>query len=435
MSASTEKMRLEAEKIASAIQLPRIPAREFRLAVQPGSDIYAPLNAAISECAASGGGKVIIPSGSFRCNGPIRMASFTEVHLEEGCFIKFSPRPELFLPPVPGRWGGVEIINYSPMIYGNEITDSAITGKGIIAGGREIWGTFQALQTPARSYSHTLQDEGIPLEKRIFGEGKYMRPSMLQFRKSERVLIEDVTLVDAPLWMIHPLFCSHVTIRNICTDSMYVCNDGIDVDSCSDVLIEKSHFRNGDDAVVLKSGRDADGRRVNRPGKRIVVRDCVFHDCMHGFAIGSELSGGMESVYVYNIHMEYIWAQALSLKSCPGRGGVIRDIHVGDITIDKTNDHAISIVSEYVDVYRSMERTCYKDIEFINIRCKYAKNGLVLEGSEDFPLENVNLTQVTVEEAPLPCSGLKYPGRMRFENVSVNGISHTIDSLSREVPK
>ena len=156
---------------------------------------------------------------------------------------------------------------------------------------------------------------------------------------------------------------------------------------------------------------------------------------MHGFAIGSELSGGMENIYVYNIHMEYIWAQALSLKSCPGRGGVIRDIHVGDITIDKANDHAISIVSEYVDVYRSMERTCYKDIEFINIRCKYAKNGFVLEGSEEFPLENVNLSQVTVEEAPLPCSGLKYPGTMRFENVSVNGISHTIDSLSREVPK
>jgi polygalacturonase len=315
------------------------------------------------------------------------------------------------------------------MIYGNDLTDCAITGEGISCGGREKWGAFQALQTPARTRSHTLELEGVPVDRRIFGEGSFLRPSMLQFRKCRRILLEGISLIDAPLWMIHPLFCSHVTIRHVTTDSMYVCNDGIDVDSCTDVLIEKSHFRNGDDAVVLKSGRDADGRRVGLPSKRIVVRDCFFCDCMHGFAIGSELSGGAEDVYVYDIRMEYIWGQAISFKSCPGRGGVIRNIHVGDIQIDRVNDHVISIVSEYVDIYRGDERTCYRDFELLNIHCDYARNGFVLEGSEAFPLENILLADVTVTEAPTLCTGIKFPGNLELRNVCANGRELSVSLL------
>ena len=323
----------------------------------------------------------------------------------------------------------MEIINYSPMIYANGITDTALTGKGIISGGREKWGAFAELQTPARSRSHTLQTQGIPVEERIFGEGCYMRPSMVQFRSCERVLIEGITCTDAPLWVIHPLFSSHVTIRDVYVDSMYVCNDGVDVDSCSDVLIERSHFRNGDDAVVLKSGRDADGRRVNRPCRRVVVRDCVFHSCLHGFAIGSELSGGAEDVWVYDIRMEYIKAQAISFKSCPGRGGVIKNIHVADIQIDRVDDHAVSIVSEYVDKYTGDQRTCYRAFELLNIHCNHAANGFVLEGSEQFPLENIVFANVVVDEAPVECTGKKYTGNLLFRNVYMNGKEISCSSL------
>jgi polygalacturonase len=420
MTFSTLQMRKDAEAIVSGIELPRIPEREFRLEFSNSEDIVLRLNETIRTCSASGGGRIILPAGFFRCGGPIRMQSCVELHLEKGCFIKFSPDPELYLPPVYTRWGGVEIINYSPMIYGNELTDCAITGEGVFCGGREKWGNFQALQTPARTRSHTLELEGVPVDKRIFGEGCFMRPSMLQFRQCRRILLEGISLIDAPLWMIHPLFCSHVTIRHVTTDSMYVCNDGIDVDSCTDVLIEKSNFRNGDDAVVLKSGRDADGRRVGMANKRIVVRDCVFHDCMHGFAIGSELSGGCEDVYVYNIHMEYIWAQAISFKSCPGRGGVIHRLHIADIQIDKTDDHAISIVSEYPGTRFGEDKTCYKDIEFCNIHCNYAKNGLYLEGSKEFPLERILLDNVVVDEAEKPIDTAVDTGTLSFNNVYIN---------------
>ena len=418
---STVDMRRKAEEIVSQIHLPEIPAREFRLNAPEGSDIFQLLNEALQKCSASGGGKVIVPSGRYRCGGPINMHFFTELHLEEGCFIKFTHDPSCYLPPVPTRWGGVEIINYSPMVYANGITDTALTGKGVLCGSSEKWRSFQELQTPARSRSHTLEAQHIPLEERIFGEGSFMRPSMIQFRKCERVLVDGITCVDAPLWMLHPLYCSHLTVRNVYMDSMFVCNDGIDVDSCNNVLIEKSHFRNGDDAVVLKSGRDADGRRVGIPCKNVVVRECVFHECLHGFAIGSELSGGAESVYVYDIRMEDIFRQAISFKSCPGRGGVIKDIHIADIEIVKAGDHAVSIVSEYVDKYTGDERTCYKDIELLNVHCHYAENGFVLEGSEAFPLENVLFDNVVVDIAPVVCDGKKFIGSLEFRHVSVNG--------------
>jgi polygalacturonase len=142
---------------------------------------------------------------------------------------------------------------------------------------------------------------------------------------------------------------------------------------------------------------------------------------MHGFAIGSELSGGMESVYVYDIHMEYIWAQALSLKSCPGRGGVIRDIHVGDITIDKVDDHAISIVSEYPGSRFGEEKTCYRDMEFHHIHCSYAKNGLYLEGSAEIPLENILLEDVTLDRAEQILDAAQNTGSTVFRHVSING--------------
>ena len=426
---ATRKLRLESEEICRAIELPRIPEREIKIEVTDFQDIAGVLNDTLLQCSGAGGGKVIVPPGRYRCSGPVKMQQATELHLSEGCFIKFSPAPSLYLPPVSTRWGGVEIINYSPMIYGTNITDAALTGKGVLSGGRETWGTFVELQKPARSRSHTLQASGIPVEERIFGEGCYMRPSMVQFHRCERVLIEDITCVDAPLWVIHPLFSSHVTIRGVYVDSMYVCNDGIDVDSCSDVLIEKCHFRNGDDAVVVKSGRDADGRRVNMPSRRIVVRECVFHECLHGFAIGSELSGGAEDIWVYDIRMENIRMQAISFKSCPGRGGVIQNIHIGDIEIGRTGDHAISIVSEYVDKFTGDERTCYRNFELLNIHCSYAENGFHLEGSEAFPLENILISNVVVDEAPVLCTGKKFTGTLEFRNVFMNGKEITCSSL------
>lgn len=418
---NTAQIKAAAQQIVDNIQLPCIPEREFRVDCTPFADICGAVNTAIAACAAAGGGKVIIPTGRYRCAGPIQMASCVELHFEDGAFIKFAPNPALYLPVVPSRWEGIDLLNYSPMIYGNELHDVAITGKGIICGGRELWKNVADNQKPSQTRTRTLAQENIPLEERIFGDKESLRPALIQLRESERLLFEGITCIDAPMWMLHPLYCSHVTIREINMDSMYVCNDGVDVDSCEDVVVENSHFRNGDDAVVLKAGRDTDGLRVNRPCRRVVVRNCVFHECLHGFAIGSELSGGAEDIYVHDIHMEYIMRQAISFKSAPGRGGVIHRIHVADIQIDKTDDHAISIVSEYPGIRVGEDKTCYKDFELVNINCDYAKNGLYLEGSKEFPLANILLDNVVVAEAEKPIDAAVDTGDLKFNNVYING--------------
>ena len=418
---STVRLREEAERIVSGIEQPRIPEREFRLEPENFSDIRELLNGALEKCSETGGGRVILPAGRYRCAGPVVMRSRTELHLEEGAFVKFSPDPALYLPVVPARWEGVELWNYSPLIYGRDLEDVALTGRGVFCGGREKWMTFPDRQKDDRHRVRSLEAEKVPFEKRIFGAEGALRPPMIQLRDSRRILIEGITCTDAPMWMLHPLYCSHVTIRNVYMDSMYVCNDGVDVDSCTDVLIEKSHFRNGDDAVVLKSGRDADGLRVNRPDCRIVVRDCVFHDCLHGFAVGSELSGGAEDVYVYDIRMEYIRCQAISFKSAPGRGGVIRRIHVADIDVERVDDHIVSIVSEYPGERTGTAKTSYREFELVNIRCGYAANGLYLEGSDEFPLRDIVLENVEVEKAGVPVSCAVNTGNIAFRNVRING--------------
>ena len=307
------------------------------------------------------------------------------------------------------------------MIYGTDLHDVAISGRGVICGGRELWHLLEARQMESKDRVRQLELNKVPVEERICGDKEFLRPPLIQLRNSQRLLFEGFTCIDAPMWILHPLYSSHITIRHINMDSMYVCNDGVDVDSCEDVVIENSHFRNGDDAVVLKSGRDADGLRVNRPCRRVVVRNCVFHECMHGFAIGSELSGGAEDVYIHDIHMECIERQALSLKSAPGRGGVIRRVYIADVEIDRTDDHAISIVSEYPGSRFGEEKTCYRDMEFRNIHCSYAANGLYLEGSGEFPLENILLEDVTIDRADQVLDAAQNTGTTIFRNVSVSG--------------
>ena len=416
-----EQIKKEAQIIVDNICLPRIPDRSIRAQCSPFADISKAVNEAVRECSVTGGGRVIIPAGHYRCEGPIRLASCVDLHLEDGVFIKFSCKPEHYLPVVPSRWEGVEVYNYSPMIYGTDLHDVAITGRGVICGGRELWHLLEARQMESKDRVRQLELNKVPVDRRICGDKEFLRPPLIQLRNSQRLLFEGFTCIDAPMWMLHPLYSSHITIRHINMDSMYVCNDGVDVDSCEDVVIENSHFRNGDDAVVLKSGRDADGLRVNRPCRRVVVRNCVFHECMHGFAIGSELSGGAEDVYIHDIHMECIERQALSLKSAPGRGGVIRRVYIADVEIDRTDDHAISIVSEYPGSRFGEEKTCYRDMEFRNIHCSYAANGLYLEGSGEFPLENILLEDVIIDRADQVLDAAQNTGTTIFRDVSVNG--------------
>ena len=144
----------EAQDIVENIQTPVIPERQFCLKAVSGSEIRAALQNLLDECSESGGGKVVVPRGVYRCDGPLKLKSFTELHFEDGAVIKFSPHPEHYLPQVFTRWEGVEIYNYSPMIYGRDLTDVALTGNGTLVCGGEFFTLWRPLQKAAQKRTH-----------------------------------------------------------------------------------------------------------------------------------------------------------------------------------------------------------------------------------------------------------------------------------------
>ena len=184
----------QAQNIADQIKLPDIPGREFSVVVRNGEDIRPALQKVLDQCSESGGGRVTVPGGVYRCNGPLQLRSKTELHFEDGAVIKFSPHPAHYLPQVFTRWEGVEIFNFSPFVYGKDLTDVAVTGNGILVGGSEIFTFWRGRETEAQERSRSFSVNGVSLEQRYFSEKDLLRPSMFQIVSSERVLIEGITL-------------------------------------------------------------------------------------------------------------------------------------------------------------------------------------------------------------------------------------------------
>lgn len=405
----------EAQDIVENIQLPVIPERQFCMEAVSGSEIRSILQDLLDKCSASGGGKVIVPCGVYRCDGPLHLRSFTELHFEDGAEIRFSPDPELYLPQVFTRWEGVEIYNYSPAIYGKDLTDVVVSGNGIIRGGEQLFVQWRALQKAAQERSRAMAEQGIPVEERIFEEKDHLRPSLVQLVSCERVLFESITLMEAPFWMFHPLYCRDVIFRNISCNSMNINNDGIDVDSCENVLVEDSVFRNGDDAIVIKSGRDQDGWRVGRPTKNVVIRNCHIPEALHGVAIGSELSGGAEKIYIHDISMGKITCQAIQFKSNRDRGGVIRDVKVRNLSVEQVDGNLIYFCSSYPGDRGGNSPTEFRDFDLENIRCTNANNVFYLQGTPEIPLNNIQIRDVFVTQYKTNCSCREYEGNTNPE--------------------
>ena len=211
------------------------------------------------------------------------------------------------------RWEGVELMNYSPFIYAYEAENIAITGPGTLDGqaGPDHWwdwrGTRPERGRPDRRRREPADRDagrGVPVAERVFGEGHFLRPNFIQPYRSRNVLIEGVTIVNSPMWEIHPVLCQSVTVRGVTVNSHGPNNDGCNPESCRDVLIERCTFDTGDDCIALKSGRNDDGRRVNVPVENVVIRDCSMKDGHGGVVIGSEISGGARNVFAERCRMD-----------------------------------------------------------------------------------------------------------------------------------
>ncbi|MCG8969563.1 glycoside hydrolase family 28 protein [Streptomyces sp. CL12-4] len=314
------------------------------------TDCTAAVRAAVRACHAAGGGHVLIPPGRW-ATGAVHLLSGVDLHVAEGATVLFSTDPAAYLPVVRTRWQGIEVLNYSPLIYAYGRRDIAVTGRGVLDARSDTahwwpWkGSGQYGWQPGmpneRADWATLEQwgaQGVPVSDRVLGAGHFLRPSFVQPYACENVLIEGVTLRNSPFWNIHPVLSRNITVRDVRIECEGPNSDGCDPDSCENVTIERVTFATHDDCIAIKSGRDEDGRRVGVPSRRIRIQDCVYLSGGAAVAIGSEMSGGVSDVVARRLHLpfdtdlgEASLASVLNVKSTPARGGYVRDVRVTDV--------------------------------------------------------------------------------------------------------
>lgn len=414
-----------ASAIVQAVKRPNIPTenvinvKDLGATGDGATDDLPAIQGAIDQANAEGGGKVVVPEGTYFCKGPVVLKSCVELHLEEGSKLLFSPEAADYLPVVKTRWEGTELMNYSPMVYAYGEHDIAITGKGTIDGNAES--EFHAMRANQKADQQQLRlygAAGVPVEERVFGEGHYLRPACIQINYCERVLLEDYTVTNSPFWINHLNCSSHVQVRGLTVDSMFANNDGVDVESSSFVIVEENKFHTGDDSVVVKSGRDYDGRQVGIPSKYVVVRknDMGGED---GIALGSEMSGGIAYVF-FEDNIVRDGVSVIRFKANLDRGGTCEHIRVRNMTIGNF-ENFIWFQMNYPGELGGNFPTVYKDLVFEDITVEsLTGNVFDAHAPKGYPLQDVLIRNVTVKESAKTDLTLENVMNLVIENFKIN---------------
>lgn len=392
------------DAIVKRIQLPTIPSYKIvvtKLGAKGDSisNSKPAFDKAMALCKKNNGGTIIVPKGIYTLNGPIHFVSNVKLHLEDGAKIRFGSNPKDY-PLVLTSWEGTMLYNYSPMIYGNNVENIAITGNGIIDGeAKNTWIKWKPLEKKDQLLSREMNHKNTPIKERIFGEDHYLRPQLIQFINSRNILIENVLIEDSPFWCVHLLKSKSITIRGIKYNAHNNNNDGIDPEYSSDILIENVLFDNADDNVAIKAGRDDEGRsNSNTPSENIVIRNCEFKG-LHAIVIGSEMSAGVRNVYVENSKFRGYLKRGIFIKTNSDRGGYIKDIYFKNLAFGKVED-CIYITANYHGEGGGLFPSKVSDISFSNISCIEATNtGIVIEGFPNKKVENIKLDNITIQSA------------------------------------
>jgi polygalacturonase len=334
-----------------------------------------------------------------------------DLHVDEGATISFIPEPERYLPPVLTHWEGLEFMGYSPLIYAHGQKNVAITGSGTLDGGadRETWWPWKGgrwaindnhpTQHAARDRLMQDAENHVPVEERIYADGAFLRPPFIQPLDCKNVLIEGVTIRSAPFWLINPVLCKNVTVRGVNCDSLGPNSDGCDPQSCKNVLIEDCLFDTGDDCIAIKSGRNADGRRINTPCENIVIRNCDMKAGHGGVVIGSEISGGVRNVFAENLRMSSPdLERAIRIKTNSVRGGLIEHLRYRDITVGQVKD-AIVINFYYEEGDAGSFDPTVRDIEISDLVCEQADRVFQVRGFERAPIRDFRMRNLEFRNA------------------------------------
>ncbi|WP_200824314.1 glycosyl hydrolase family 28 protein [Nonomuraea solani] len=423
--------------ILRKIRPPRFPRRRWEItafgAVGDGTtDCTAAFRAAIAECHRSGGGRVVVPPGRF-LTGAVHLLSNVELHVSEGAVIAFSTDPDAYLPVVFTRWEGTECYNYSPFVYAHGQRNIAITGRGTLDGQarKGPWESWYANGGPQGADQRALRkmgDDGVPVGQRVFGAGHHLRPAMVQFVKCRDILVDGVTILEPPMWTVNPVLCTNVTVRGITVVSTLYNTDGCDPESSSYVHIHHCRFNTNDDCVAVKSGRDADGRRVGVPSENIVVQDCHFSGRWGGITVGSEMSGGVRDVFAERCEINspdfpgnHPVKYPVYIKASKKRGAFIEGVHVRDFTGRGVEREVIFVNMAYNSNEGGSEPVSVRDIRMERTRIDGAAAVLNLVGLETDHLTGVRLEKCVFTNIAGP-DKIAYTDGLSLRKVFVNGV-------------
>lgn len=394
----------------------------------PDNMITDAVHRAIDAAHRVGGGRVVIPAGKW-LSGSIHLKSNINLHIAEGAEVLFSTDKDDYLPVVPQRYEGVEAYNYAPMIYASEVENVALTGKGLLnAQGDHWWEWFEQHGAPPRALMTQL-----PLSRRPWGKGageEGMRPSFIVFWKSKNILVEGIHLLDSPMWNLHLIYSENIIVRDVDINSLRAPNgDGVVVDSSKNVLIEYNHFQTGDDAVVLKSGLNEEALAIDIPSENVVVRHFEAKNVRTGsggVVFGSETSGGLRNIYVHDAYFEGS-DRGIRFKTERGRGNVIENIYIHDVTMKNITYEAINFNSFYTGPKANGVAPTVRNIHIRNVTIDTVPTAIALIGLPEKWLENITLSDIKITNAEM---GARF---VRVKSLILNNVTIESDSLAMTI--
>ena len=433
----------EYRRIEQSIKAPTFPEKDFLITkygaktTNSAAQNQKAINKAIATCSKKGGGRVIVPSGTF-VTGAITLLSHVNLVVEKDAVLKFAFEPDLY-PIVPTRWEGIDCRNLSPCIYAYKQTDIAVTGEGTIdgSGANDTWWPWNGnprfgfkegmISQRGGSRARLLKnaEDGVPMDQRIFTKEDGLRPQLINFYLCENILMENLTLLNSPFWVIHPLLSKNITVRGMKIINDGPNGDGCDPESCDGVLIENCFFNTGDDCIAIKSGRNNDGRLWDKPSENIIIRNCEMKNGHGGVVIGSEISGGCRNVYAENNVMDSPELErVVRIKTNTCRGGVIENINARNIKVGVCKESVLKINLDY----EPKEICCrgfvptVRNVNIENITCEKSKYGVQI-----IALDSVcNVYDINVKDCHF--NGVKdgnySKGQTRdvhFDNLFING--------------
>ena len=452
------------------VQRPQIPAREVDIRDFGGVGDGVVLNSeafakAIDALSQKGGGKVVVPTGVW-LTGPITLKDNIELHIKPDAVLLFSTDRDLY-PIVETVFEGLDTKRCISPINAVGAKNIAITGGGTIDGNGDSWRQVKKSKISPSQWKALLKSGGFTNEKgdlwypdsssfrgAVVSDAfnvpqglttdeewnsvkTYLRPVMISFMECENVLMEDCLFQNSPCWNIHPLMCKNVIINNVTVRNPWYSQngDGLDVDSCENVLVINSSFDVGDDAICIKSGKDEDGRRRARPCRNLIVDNCIVFHGHGGFVVGSEMSGGVQNIKVTNCR--FLGTDVgLRFKSCRGRGGVVENIFIEDIVMMNIPTEPLLFDLHYggksaveaaeeggspFDVaYVPADETTpqFKDIFIKDVVCSGAARAMYFNGIPEKNIENI-----VVENCEIVSdkgADLRYSTGVLLKNVKIN---------------